>query len=235
MLGLKLGRSEDWSAVCGRAHAQTGFKMASQTQTFNSSSPSHQWGNLLRTVTRCQSGRSIRNWFELNWKLIELLFLNWTGNWLNYYFWTESNWNSSLNWIIELTFGLELELRCYTFIFILSSYVWMWFEIFVVHFDWCVNWRYFLTCKRKGKELTQEENFSFIIFTSILRICRFNFVFVLCIVYSTCVLHSVNCRPFVFKVTVTGVIIFCSPLLRTWNWSSGAVSGVIPVLHVHLP
>ncbi len=93
----------------------------------------------------------------LNWTGNWLNYYFWTGNWLNYYFWTESNWNSSLNWIIELTFGLELGLRCYTFIFILSSYVWMWFEIFVVHFDWCVNWRYFLTWKRKGKELTQEE------------------------------------------------------------------------------
>ncbi len=74
LLGLKLSRSEDWSAVCRRAHAQTGFKMASQTHTFNSSSPSHQWGNLPRMVTRCQSGRSIRNWFwtelETDWTII---------------------------------------------------------------------------------------------------------------------------------------------------------------------
>ena len=29
LLGLKLGRSEYWSVLCGRAHAQTGSKMAS--------------------------------------------------------------------------------------------------------------------------------------------------------------------------------------------------------------
>lgn len=43
---------------------------------FNSSSPSHQWGNLLCVVTRCQND-SIRNEFGLNWKRIQLLFLDW--------------------------------------------------------------------------------------------------------------------------------------------------------------
>lgn len=105
LLGLRLGRSEDWSSVCGCAHARTGFRMASQTQTFNSSSPSHQWGNLLRTVTRCQSGRSIRNcfWTELETDLIIIFGLNRT--------------ETSLNWIIELTFGLELEFKVLYFYF----------------------------------------------------------------------------------------------------------------------
>ncbi len=134
LLGLKLGRSEDWFAVCGRAHAQTGFKMASQTQTFNSSSPSHQWGNLLRMVTRCQSGRSIRNWFELNWKLIELLFLNWKLIELLFLDWIElklfielNNWTPiwTWTWIKVLYFYFHIEFICLNVMWNICGPLWL--------------------------------------------------------------------------------------------------------------
>ena len=110
-----------------------------------SPSPSHQWGNLLHMVTRCQSGRSIRNyfWTELraDWIIIS---------------WTESNWNFSLNWTLEPSFGLELELKV--------SYFYLHIEFIYLNVIWndcgplwlCI-WRYFLACKGRKKELTQEE------------------------------------------------------------------------------
>jgi len=133
----------EWRSVCS-VRAQMGFKMVSQTQIFKSSFPwRRQWGNLMCMVTCCQSGSSIRNCFELNWKSIELLFLDWI----------KLNLSIEVNLLTELNNWTQigawnLNLRCYVFFFfILSSYDWsvIWN---VVHFE---NWRYFLTCNRQKK------------------------------------------------------------------------------------
>ncbi len=142
LLGWKLRTERGVSAVCGRAHVdwkQDGepdpglhllfFSIASVRKS-------------LHMVTRCQSGRSIRIHFELNWELeivfwtelrTENRFLNWTElRTENYYFWTEvrTDWTDYfwtelffLKWIVIF------ELNWFEAVFIdLNHWPYIWFE-----------------------------------------------------------------------------------------------------------
>ena len=104
-----------------RSGVYTGrIQMAIQNHTFISSFPSHQWGNLLHMVTRCQGARSIRIWTEV---MIIFLYL------------TESNWNFSMNWTYLNHIWTWTDWKCHTFICVLCSWFWMWYRMIVMHFD----------------------------------------------------------------------------------------------------
>lgn len=129
LLGWKLGWSEDRSGVCGRAHTQMGFKMASRTQTFNSSHPSQQWIFCAWELAASVVGVSE---ISSDWTEDRLNYFDWTFQWMGQFnsHWT---WFGSIififvHWVHG--FGLWIE--------------WLWFTLI-----WMCNRGYSLPLKER--------------------------------------------------------------------------------------